>query len=177
MSKAELLEKLRKIQALAERGELGEKENATTLLARLMREHGISEHEIDSDSVDLVWFGYSTKFEERLLSQTIYMVMGEVPEFKVDTLRGKSKKSGVKCTFAQRLEIEVAYNVYRAAFKEDLEILFRAFVSKNNIYPPPELSNTTHAITPLDGDDRDKMIAMARGIDKSEIRKLIEGGE
>ena len=52
----QLLQKVKKIQALAERGDRGEKESAAALLERLMKQHGIAESELSEDRREMAWF-------------------------------------------------------------------------------------------------------------------------
>lgn len=47
-----LLEKIRKVQALANRGADGEKQSAAALLDKLMKQYGIDEAEIAEDRLE-----------------------------------------------------------------------------------------------------------------------------
>ena len=71
----QLLQKVKKIQALAERGDHGEKESAAALLERLMKQHGIAESELSEDRREMAWFRYKTPLELRLLNQIIYAIV------------------------------------------------------------------------------------------------------
>lgn len=117
--KEELLEKIKKIKALADRGVGGEKMNAQATLERLMQEHGITEADLELEKVETEWFTYHDELERRILGQVIYSVTGKQPFGCVGAETGrKRKKRGADCTAAQRLEIEFNYNFFCEAAKK-----------------------------------------------------------
>lgn len=63
-----LLEKVKRVQALAERGVDGEKDSAAALLDRLMKQYGISEAEIAEERREIAWFRFKTPLERKLLN-------------------------------------------------------------------------------------------------------------
>lgn len=71
----ELLEKIKRIKALAENGVGGERESAQAMLKKLMRKHEISEEELITDNLEEVWFRYKDENERKLLVQIFYMVI------------------------------------------------------------------------------------------------------
>ena len=64
----ELLEKIKRIKALAENGVGGERESAQAMLEKLMRKHEISEEELITDNLEEVWFRYKDENERKLLA-------------------------------------------------------------------------------------------------------------
>ena len=66
-----LLEKIRKVQALANRGADGEKQSAAALLDRLMTQYGVDEAEIAEERLEKCFFRYKTPYERKLLVQVI----------------------------------------------------------------------------------------------------------
>lgn len=74
-----LLEKIRKVQALANRGADGEKQSAAALLDKLMKQYGIDEAEIAEERLEKCFFRYKTPYERKLLVQVIYTVTGKIP--------------------------------------------------------------------------------------------------
>ena len=71
-----ILQKIRRVQALAERGVAGEQESAAATLDRLMKQYGITEAELEEERREMAWFRYTTPIERKLLSQVIYSVTG-----------------------------------------------------------------------------------------------------
>ena len=62
-----ILEKIKRVRALAERGVDGEKDSATALLDRMMEKYGITETELAEERREIAWFRYKTPLECRLL--------------------------------------------------------------------------------------------------------------
>ena len=132
-----LLEKIRKVQALANRGADGEKQSAAALLDRLMTQYGIDEAEIAEERLEECFFRYKTPYERKLLVQVVYTVTGKIPFKCVGKYSGRARKQvGIKCTAAERLEIEFSYEFYKAALEEEMERFYSAFLMKNDIFPP-----------------------------------------
>ena len=132
-----LLEKIRKVQALANRGADGEKQSAAALLDRLMTQYGIDEAEIAEERLEKCFFRYKTPYERKLLVQVIYTVTGKIPFKCVGVHSGRARKQvGIDCTAAERLEIEFSYEFYKAALEEEMERFYSAFLMKNDIFPP-----------------------------------------
>ena len=132
-----LLEKIRKVQALANRGADGEKQSAAALLDRLMTQYGIDEAEIAEERLEKCFFRYKTPYERKLLVQVIYTVTGKIPFKCVGSYSGRARKQvGIDCTAAERLEIEFSYEFYKAALEEEMERFYSAFLMKNDIFPP-----------------------------------------
>ena len=73
MAKEELL---RKIKALAEHGVDGEAENAAVMLDRLMKKYGVTEADLDDEKVEEFSFRWKYPYEDRLLAQIVFMVIG-----------------------------------------------------------------------------------------------------
>ena len=90
-----LLEKVKRVQALAERGVDGEKDSAAALLDRLMKQYGISEAEIAEERREIAWFRFKTPLERKLLNQVIYTVTGRIPYGCVDIQAGQESRSGL----------------------------------------------------------------------------------
>ena len=122
-----LLEKIRKVQALANRGADGEKKSAAALLDKLMKQYGIDEAEIAEERLEKCFFRY----------KVIYTVTGKIPFKCVGSYSGRARKQvGIDCTAAERLEIEFSYEFYKAALEEEMERFYSAFLMKNDIFPP-----------------------------------------
>lgn len=171
-----LLEKIKRVQALAERGVDGEKESAAALLERLMKQYGIEESEIAEERRETAWFRYKTELERKLLIQVIYTVTGKVAFGCVGTYTGRSrKKVGVDCTAAERLEIEISFEFYNAAMQKELERFYSAFLIKNNIFPDKEVDE----VPPPEGmseEEAMRLEMMMAGMDRHDRRKMIKSG-
>lgn len=66
--------KLRKLLALAQRGEGGEKDNAQRMLEKLLARHGMSIDDLVDDRREIRWFPISTKYDRKLAAQIMSKV-------------------------------------------------------------------------------------------------------
>lgn len=177
MNKEELLAKITKLKALAERGVGGEKETAQAMLDRLMQENDISEADISQDVVKDHEFYYEKNmpFTTRLLSQIAYSVFGDIDDDKgVYNYVHKSKgRACVRCTDLEFLEVVAKYEFYVYHLAADLKILYNAFVSRNHLYPPKELTKPSTNCHNMTEDER-KAAFLAMSLDKHEFFKQIE---
>ena len=172
----ELLRRLERVKALAERGVGGEKENAEALLNRLMAKYGISEEDIEDTAERDYFIRYHNFWERKLIVQIAYKHLGNGHCCgTVGTQSGRPyKKICVTCTPAQYFEIEADFEFYKAAWEEELAIFYSAFISKNDIFPPLELAS------PSDDDEIDlvrleKVRAIMSGIDRRTRSKALPG--
>lgn len=174
-----ILQKIKRVQALAERGVAGERESAAATLDRLMKQYGISEADIAEERREMAWFRYKTLIERKLLAQVIYAVTGRIGSGCVGAYTGrKIKQLGIECTAAERLEIKFDYDFFRAALEEEMERFYSAFVMKNRIYPPdgkeceelPEPEETSM-------EESLKLSALMMGMDTHTRRAALESGD
>lgn len=126
-------ELLRKLKALAERGEGGEATTAAAMLAKLMKKYGVSERDLDEQKINQYEFRWSKPFEDLLLGQIIYMVMGDVPTYRYAGSRRKVKL--VDCTAVEKIEIEAAFEFYRHHLAKGLKTYYHAFVQREELFP------------------------------------------
>ena len=81
------IQRIKKLQALAERGVGGEKTTAQKKLAKLLKDNGINSlDELQKEEYEYTIFSYNGKHEIKLLRQCMYKVMG-------GKLRGKEIKT------------------------------------------------------------------------------------
>lgn len=174
---AALLERVKRVRALALRGVGGEQESAAAMLQKLMEKYGFTEADLETEQIEKAWFRYKTPIEEKLLGQVIYMIMGSCPVYSRYRANPKRthKVTGVECTAAQRLEIEMAFEFYRDALEKEMQLFYRAFVSKNSLFPPPELAGDTAPPEALSREEAIKLSFLMEGMDRHTMRKMIEG--
>jgi len=171
-----LLQKIKRVQALARRGVDGERDSAAALLEKLMKQYGIAEADIAEERREMAWFRFKTTLEERLLDQIIYSVVGDRPVYdrKNRNTNRKYKLQGVECTAAERLEIELSFEFFNRAMQAELERFFSAFVNKNGIFPSPE--KATQSAKLPSPEELAKLQAMMNGMDEHTRRAMLESG-
>ena len=152
---------LRKIKALAEQAEGGEKEAAQAALDRIMKKYDLSESDIENERREEVFFDYSQEIERRLLAQIIYMVTGAPPCGCVGAYSNrKRKKLGADVSCAERLEIEANYAFFKMALSRELEFFFAAFVNVNNLFPATNGESESNQPSPKRDKERDRRVGM-----------------
>ena len=174
-----LLEKLAAVKALADRGVAGEKEAAEKRLQYMMQKYGITEADLEDSGVRLYWIRYKTEYERKLLYQLAYKYTGSGHAHGcVGTYTGRSrKKVGIDCTTAQYIEIEADFEFYRAALAEEMELFYTAFINKNRLFPPPELSGDIDDSGEIDLVRIEKLQSMMDGIECRSRHKALPQSE
>jgi len=174
-----LLEKLKKVKALADRGSGGERESAAALLERMMKKHGITDNDLEENVVQLYWIRYKTDYERKLLFQLAYMHTG--PGHAAGCVgkwtNRKRKEVGITCTAAQYIEIHADFDFYREALAEEMDVFYTAFINKNHLFPPPELEGDLDDTGEVDLVRLEKMKAMMAGIEQRTRHKALPQGD
>ena len=173
-----LLERLKGVKALAEKGSDGERDNAAALLAALMQKYGITEADLENAQISTHWIRYKTVYERKLLFQLSYMHLGKGHASGcVGRYTGRRRKEvGINCTPAQYIEIVADYQFYRKALEEEMDIFYSAFIQKNELFPPTDLAGRQDDSGPVDIDVILKMQAMMEGIEHRTRHRAIEDG-
>ena len=128
-----IVEKLKKIKALAECGVGGEKETALRMYEELKTRYEIEDKEIEE--VTTHWFSYKDDLEEKLLIQIFYKVTGSA-SYNIYVGRYKRrKKRGCDCTELEATEITLLFNFYREELKKEIKVFWEAFKIGNNLFP------------------------------------------
>lgn len=135
MKREKIAEKLKKIKALAERGEGGEKETAMKMYRELAEKYQISEEEIDAEHLEKRWFAYKDEQEEKLLLQIFYKVTGSTEHYVYTGKYKRRKKRGCVCTELEAAGIKLLFNFYNAEYKREQKYFWMAFLSGNDLYP------------------------------------------
>lgn len=130
------IQRIKKLQALAERGVGGEKTTAQKKLAKLFKDNGINSlDELQKEEYEYTIFSYNGKHEIKLLRQCMYKVMGAKSDRTAYKPYGRRQKIGIYCTKAQKIEIELEFEFYRNVFYEELSIFMDAFIQAQKIFP------------------------------------------
>ncbi len=129
---------LRKLHALAERGNGGEKINAQRKLEKFMQKYGITEKELEKETLEHCEFTFHGTRECSLLVQIIYKVLNDRNRcygFRYSySGRSVKNKLGCEATPAQKIEIEFLFDFYKRLYKREEEFFFAAFVQKHKLF-------------------------------------------
>lgn len=169
---SKILELVKKIKALADRGVGGEKENAQATLARLMEKYNLSETDIENEKKIRCEFRYKNEIEERLIWQIIGSVtLSKGYSAPTDTRRKVFWKN---LTASEKIEIELKWSIYKKLWSEELEVFYHAFVVQNNIFNPSIAPKQDLPETPEERAKLRRIYEMAESVKKAEIHKQLK---
>lgn len=161
-----VLDRLRKIQKLAESGVDGERENAQRLLLAICDEHGISPDALLSTEQTRHRFSYIDARDRELLVQCCCHVLRRS---ELHTTRSR-KGLALYCTEAEAIDVVACHRHYRRAYLKAEAEFYLAFISKNDIFsgiPSDEEAK------PMDPEKLARLLAMMRGLNKEAWRKSV----
>jgi hypothetical protein len=188
MTKEEILDKIKKVKALADRGTEGEKANAEKMLKIMMDKYGIKDEDIVSDKVEIYLIDTENQLFIQLLVQICNSVAGhDLKVFNLDRSPKKAKielsKMGygdatanvaIECTKAQFIEIKMLFDIYKEDLKEQIDTFMYAYFSKNHLLAQPKEGAENKKATPDELAKAFKAAMMEQGIDRKEVYKMIE---
>lgn len=126
-------DKLRKLQALAERGVGGEQVTAQRMLEKLLARHGLTVDDLADERREIRWFPAPTAFERRLAWQVLAKVCNTDSPAAYSS-KSKRKQVGVEVTPSEAIEFELHYDALRKAMAEHFDDAFVAFVQANRLF-------------------------------------------
>ena len=170
-------ERLKKLYALALRGVGGERVQAQAILEKLLKKYAISLEELDEQAVNEYHLEYHGKEQEKLLKQTIYKVTDDSRSFfnLCYTASGCKCKTTlvVRCTAAQKVEIEFLFDFYKRVWEKEREALLLAFIQKHAIFGNLKEGEKAAELTP---EELEKLHALMRGLsDEQPLKQLTDG--
>ena len=183
MTREEILERLRKMKALADRGEGGERENAERLLAEIAAENGIDLDELDDCELKSFTIVLPQKFSRKLLCQLCALKRkklerdGALASKEDDRLTmwstfHKNKFVVKSCTDAEWIEISTKLEILTRAFKKQMDEFYSAFLLANDLMVDADEDEEKE----LSLAERQKMHRIARmsmGIEKTNLVPMI----
>lgn len=161
--------KLRKLQALAERGVGGEKETAQRMLEKLLARHGLSVEDLDDERRKIRWFPAPTKFDARLAGQIMAKVCN-TDEPGIYGNKSRPKQVGVEVTPSEAIEFELHYDTLRRALAEHFKDAFSAFVQANRLFSNLPVADSSPAMSERDF----RIMSMAAATPATSINPRLE---
>lgn len=162
---AKVQAKLRKLMALAERGEGGEKDNAQRILNNLLARHGLTIDDLNEQYREIRWFSIVNVYDRKLAAQIMSKVCDTCTP-GLYTSKGRPKKVGVEVTPAEAIEFELHYDTLRNALAAHFDEAFSAFVQANRLFPA-----TPSGSKDIDLSESDmRVVAMASAIKPTPVR-------
>jgi hypothetical protein len=171
MNDERLRSRLKKLLALAKRGEGGEKENAQRFLETLLQRHGLTLADLDDEAAPRIEasFNYRNEMERRLLMQVVFMVLNVSKVNYRHIARGRTAIFSL--TRAQVAEVQAFYDAYRPELHKTLERAFLAFAHTNRIYGAERDDGSAPPDRPKE--ELDAIIAMMRGMRPTQVSRAL----
>ncbi len=173
--------KLRKLQALAERGYKGEAENAKRVLEKLCKEYGVTLDDIlDREKVSRYRFNIGrAKIWLDLFMQCFANVTGQK---ELRYRQATKSEIVVELTAYHYAEIANLFYWHKANLKEDIEksqrLIFEAYIQKHHIFRDrsndPEEEEEEDDDKPIDLAHLQAVMAMMRTLNDKCYNKMIE---
>lgn len=133
-----ILEKLRKIKLLSERGIGGEARNALSKLEAMLKQHGLTMRDLAMDDLKRYDFTYNTMMERKLLVQIAASIL-KSSTFRVFGVEKRGRVARIlvlELTAVQYCDISMAFAYYKKILKIEQERLLSAFIQQHELYPP-----------------------------------------
>lgn len=148
MDKESLFDKIKKLQALSERGVGGEATNAKSLLNKLLKENGICLEDIFGEENKRVAYKikYSSSLEKMLLWQCIAHLFGSDSEPYNTAFRYRTGKMEIylNLTKTEYILFNDYFEFHKKQLKEKIKqqekIILRAYIHNQDIYDIAEKS-------------------------------------
>jgi len=167
---SKIIELAKKLKALSERGEHGEKHNAADMLTKLLKKHDLSVEDIEREEISSHFLSFKLK-QETLLTQIIYSILGH--RMKLYPHVSLKTKMMVKCTSAEFIEIEAAFPFYWNKYEKELGLFDKAFTYKNYLFPKNSDSSKNKKQEKITDEEAEKIVQMMSSIDGSKHHKQI----
>jgi len=162
-----LIDRLKKIEALASSGVGGERENARKMLNALCRRHGVTIDQLATDKKTFVQFKFSDRYQRALLNSVIAFICKtrEVCNYK------KGKSIFFELTVAQQIDAQDCYAHYRKQWSSNLKEVMVAFIHKNRILIPFDQDDDEKQ-EPIDIDRMNRLVALVQGMDSQQWKNV-----
>lgn len=172
--------KLQKLLALARQGVGGEKDNARSVLSKLLAKHGLTLADLDDASEARVtrWFRPKGAHERTLLS---HCVLATVPNWDRAVWRHKSSNErGYELTTAEFAQVELLFEIHRKALakyvKKQMQVALLAYLSTNRLYAQGTAdSNERENSGGLSPEDLAAIMGMMAGLRPTPVFKALTG--
>lgn len=162
---------LRKLKALADRGEGGEKENAERMLVEFLKKHDISLSQLQEDDLEDRIFKVPVRYKQ-LFIQVAASILGR--ERSIYGVRGYPSNVMIECSVSEYTELQMAFDFYRDALAEQLELFEEAFYQKNKLFPLGAGGACDIKMTNEDLARLDRLMALMRGMTRVNHKKLLD---
>ena len=134
-----IIDRLKKLLALAERGEQGEADNARRMLEAELRRHGLTLDDIRSERKSTRVLKYCSNEELQLIIQIILNYSGSTSEtFKEARYNARKREIYIELSDMEYVDISNMCDFFKAQYRKErkrlLHDMIMAFVQKHSLY-------------------------------------------
>lgn len=184
MTKEDIIERINKLQKLADQGVCGEKINAQARIKEIMQKYGITDEDLEKEDLKDYYYANKNKYEDHLMmqicaivnrSRKVGILIRDIPKKDQRILKqafGFVPTFHVKCTKAEIIEIESMFDIYKRSFEEQLDTFLYAFLMKNNLLVDADPDEKP---TAEQSQQAFMAMMMAEGISKAQYHEAIGG--
>jgi hypothetical protein len=155
-----LIDRLKKIEALAKGGLAGERENAQRMLDELCARYGVTLEQLADQEKRMHWFPVRGKRAKELFR----VVLVHVVQTRQIWHRPKADGYECKLTTAQAADVRECWKHYRKAWDEQIDDVFTAFIHRNRIYGPPKDSDDEQELNAEQRAAAERVMDLMRGM-------------
>lgn len=172
-----ILARLAKMKALAERGAAGERDNAARLMESVAAKYGIDLDAIGAEAESdhpVTFSGWKRKLAVQLLCLMRIEQYGDRNAnhcFMFSVGRGAKKRYGVTCTDVQFVELMAKHSVLCRDYEEQRKAFYRAFLVANDLLAP---ADGNEQVSDRELEEARLSNRLAAGIKRSDLYKQLE---
>lgn len=169
MTDDKIIETIRKVKTLADRGVNGERASALAMFIKLCTKHNIDPRRILDDEPKERTIKVKVK-QRQFMGQVIASVLGAV-----DVYGSRRKKSllYIECTAMEYALIRETFDFYWDEFERQQAIFYQAFIQKNKLYMKQDSSRSSDEAVRRMTEEDIEMFEMMNGIKYKTMIKRI----
>ena len=175
-TKDKIIEKLKKIAALAEQGVGGEKTNAVIILERLLKKHDLTWEDLkDEDKTAIYYFTYKNRWEKSILFACADRATNGIKTYR--QVRSRNKL-GLEMTPIQNIEFCCLWEYYKRLWRKEIKRMTTAFVLKHHLYIDSSEEDDDKSRNKLSAEEIEKIRIMIYGLSESKYigpKRMITG--
>ena len=170
-----VLNLIRKLKELSDRGIGGEKENAGVKLQQLLDKHGISVEDIEKDVVKERAFNITSNQLTffRQVAASCFGIERTIYQYPKEPKR-KVLVRILELTDAEFIEFSSKFDFYWNKYESDLKTFYSAFIQKNQLYRKSSETEKEEPLTQEQLDEISKVREMMIGLKRHSFHKQIE---
>ena len=174
-----MMSKLKKLLALARQGVGGEKDNAQSVLDKLLARHGMTIADLDDSAQvrERRWFKPKNQRERTLLNQCIRSILGKAWDGSCWRIPRRSER-GYDLTNVEYAQADLLFEIHRRAMGKFIEaqmkVAVTAYVHKNNLFAVDDDDDGARdKLSPADMAHIAAIVAMMQGMQRTPVHKAL----